>query len=109
MNYLTPAHCPICSQLPGDVRVVHIYHLTDAQCKRRSGFPLLQIDLTQPLAPQGPFDVIVHKLSDVIMEAEHDSKSQQLLANFQVRHICCRCTGGIVFIIYCYTVCNKSK
>lgn len=44
-----------------------------------------QIDLAQPLAHQGPFDVIVHKLSDVIVEAEHDSQSQQLLANFQVR------------------------
>lgn len=44
-----------------------------------------QIDLTQPLEPQGPFDVIVHKLSDVIVEAEHDSKSQQMLTDFQVR------------------------
>uniref|UniRef100_A0A8D0A8E0 Inositol-tetrakisphosphate 1-kinase n=1 Tax=Sander lucioperca TaxID=283035 RepID=A0A8D0A8E0_SANLU len=41
------------------------------------------IDLTQPLVPQGPFDVIVQKLSDVIVEAEHDSQSQQLLVNFQ--------------------------
>lgn len=49
-----------------------------------------QIDLTQPLVPQGPFDVIVHKLSDVIVEAEHDSQSQQLLANFQVRLRCKR-------------------
>uniref|UniRef100_A0A8C2XJ38 Inositol-tetrakisphosphate 1-kinase n=1 Tax=Cyclopterus lumpus TaxID=8103 RepID=A0A8C2XJ38_CYCLU len=44
---------------------------------------LLQIDLTRPLVHQGPFDVIVHKLSDVIVEAEQDSQSQQLLANFQ--------------------------
>lgn len=51
-------------------------------------FLLGQIDLTQPLVPQGPFDVIVHKLSDVIVEAEHDSQSQQLLANFQVRLHC---------------------
>lgn len=33
---------------------------------------------------QGPFDIIVHKLSDVIVEAEHDSQSQELLDNFQV-------------------------
>uniref|UniRef100_A0A671UKZ2 Inositol-tetrakisphosphate 1-kinase n=1 Tax=Sparus aurata TaxID=8175 RepID=A0A671UKZ2_SPAAU len=46
-------------------------------------FCLCQIDLSKPLGPQGPFDVIVHKLSDVIVEAEHDSQSQQLLANFQ--------------------------
>nr|XP_057935211.1 inositol-tetrakisphosphate 1-kinase-like [Doryrhamphus excisus] len=44
---------------------------------------VVEIDLTQPLGPQGPFDVIVHKLSDVIVEAEHDSQSRQLLANFQ--------------------------
>uniref|UniRef100_A0A3Q0QZL1 Inositol-tetrakisphosphate 1-kinase n=1 Tax=Amphilophus citrinellus TaxID=61819 RepID=A0A3Q0QZL1_AMPCI len=30
------------------------------------------IDLTQPLGPQGPFDIIIHKLSDVIVEAEHN-------------------------------------
>ncbi|XP_044057243.1 inositol-tetrakisphosphate 1-kinase-like isoform X2 [Siniperca chuatsi] len=45
------------------------------------GVEVVEIDLTQPLL--GPFDVIVHKLSDVIVEAEHDSQSQQLLANFQ--------------------------
>uniref|UniRef100_A0A3P8U7J9 Inositol-tetrakisphosphate 1-kinase n=1 Tax=Amphiprion percula TaxID=161767 RepID=A0A3P8U7J9_AMPPE len=28
----------------------------------------VSIDLTQPLVPQGPFDIIVHKLSDVIVE-----------------------------------------
>ncbi|XP_039478810.1 inositol-tetrakisphosphate 1-kinase-like isoform X2 [Oreochromis aureus] len=44
---------------------------------------VLCIDLTQPLGPQGPFDIILHKLSDVIVEAEHDSQSQQLLDNFQ--------------------------
>ncbi|XP_062275276.1 inositol-tetrakisphosphate 1-kinase-like [Scomber scombrus] len=47
------------------------------------GVEVVKIDLTQPLVPQGPFDVIIHKLSDVIVEAEHDSQSQQLLANFQ--------------------------
>lgn len=47
-------------------------------------FFFCQIDLTQPLDPQGPFDVIVHKLSDVIVDAEHDSQSQQFLAKFQV-------------------------
>uniref|UniRef100_A0A3B4WA46 Inositol-tetrakisphosphate 1-kinase n=1 Tax=Seriola lalandi dorsalis TaxID=1841481 RepID=A0A3B4WA46_SERLL len=41
------------------------------------------IDLTQPLVPQGPFDVIVHKLSDVIVEAEHDSQSQHEIPPLQ--------------------------
>lgn len=43
-----------------------------------------QIDLSQPMESQGPFDIIIHKLSDVIVEAEHDSQSRQLLDNFQV-------------------------
>uniref|UniRef100_A0A8C7T8L7 Inositol-tetrakisphosphate 1-kinase n=1 Tax=Oncorhynchus mykiss TaxID=8022 RepID=A0A8C7T8L7_ONCMY len=43
----------------------------------------IQIDLSQPLESQGPFAVIVHKLSDVIVKAEYDSQSQQLLDNFQ--------------------------
>ncbi|CAB1348753.1 unnamed protein product [Coregonus sp. 'balchen'] len=42
-----------------------------------------RIALSQPLESQGPFEVIVHKLSDVIVEAEYDSQSQQLLDNFQ--------------------------
>uniref|UniRef100_A0A8C5DYI4 Inositol-tetrakisphosphate 1-kinase-like n=1 Tax=Gouania willdenowi TaxID=441366 RepID=A0A8C5DYI4_GOUWI len=40
--------------------------------------------ISHPTYCSGPFDVIVHKLSDVIVEAEHDSQSQHLLANFQV-------------------------
>ncbi|XP_030237434.1 inositol-tetrakisphosphate 1-kinase isoform X2 [Gadus morhua] len=47
------------------------------------GVKVVEIDLGQPLAPQGPFDVIVHKLSDVIVESEHDQQSKHLLANFQ--------------------------
>ncbi|MGH0169618.1 UNVERIFIED_CONTAM: hypothetical protein FKN15_056652 [Acipenser sinensis] len=42
-----------------------------------------RIDLNQPIAAQGPFDVIIHKLSDVMGEAEHDSQSQQLLERFE--------------------------
>ncbi|XP_016887710.1 inositol-tetrakisphosphate 1-kinase-like isoform X2 [Cynoglossus semilaevis] len=47
------------------------------------GVEVVMIDLTQPLALQGPFNVIVHKMSDIIVEAEHNRQSQQLLANFQ--------------------------
>ncbi|KAM8905147.1 inositol-tetrakisphosphate 1-kinase-like isoform 3-T3 [Spinachia spinachia] len=47
------------------------------------GVQVVEIDLTRPLAHQGPFDVIVHKLSDVIVEAERDSQSQRVLADFQ--------------------------
>ncbi|XP_023689216.2 inositol-tetrakisphosphate 1-kinase-like [Paramormyrops kingsleyae] len=51
-------------------------------CRHRC-IEVVEIDLNQPIASQGPFDVIVHKLSDVIVEAEHGSQSQRLLANFQ--------------------------
>ncbi|KAJ3591049.1 hypothetical protein NHX12_008996 [Muraenolepis orangiensis] len=47
------------------------------------GIEVVEIELAQPLAAQGPFDVIVHKLSDVIVEAERDAKNRHLLANFQ--------------------------
>ncbi|XP_066559820.1 inositol-tetrakisphosphate 1-kinase isoform X2 [Amia ocellicauda] len=47
------------------------------------GIEVVEIDLSRPMAAQGPFDVIVHKLSDVMVEAAHDCQSQQLLANFQ--------------------------
>lgn len=47
------------------------------------GVQVVEINLTQPLELQGPFDIIVHKLSDVVVEAEHDIQSQQLLDNFQ--------------------------
>ncbi|XP_046892348.1 inositol-tetrakisphosphate 1-kinase-like isoform X1 [Hypomesus transpacificus] len=57
--------------------------VTFAELCATHGLEVIEIDLTQPLASQGPFDVIVHKLSDVIVEAEYDSQSQQLLTNFQ--------------------------
>ncbi|MCI4385588.1 hypothetical protein PGIGA_G00052360 [Pangasianodon gigas] len=47
------------------------------------GIEVVEIDLSRPMESQGPFDIIIHKLSDVIVEAEHDSQSQQLLDNFQ--------------------------
>lgn len=47
------------------------------------GITVVEINLSQPLEPQGPFDVIVHKLSDIIVEAERDNQSHQLLDNFQ--------------------------
>nr|XP_040039772.1 LOW QUALITY PROTEIN: inositol-tetrakisphosphate 1-kinase-like [Gasterosteus aculeatus aculeatus] len=47
------------------------------------GVEVVEIDITRPLVHQGPFDVIVHKLSDVVVEAERDSQSQRVLADFQ--------------------------
>ncbi|KAG9327955.1 hypothetical protein JZ751_017198, partial [Albula glossodonta] len=56
---------------------------TFAEFCRLRGTEVVEIDLSQPMESQGPFDVIVHKLSDVIVEAEHDSQSRTLLSNFQ--------------------------
>uniref|UniRef100_A0A672J1T3 Inositol-tetrakisphosphate 1-kinase n=1 Tax=Salarias fasciatus TaxID=181472 RepID=A0A672J1T3_SALFA len=80
------------SPSPMSVRRVG-FCLSDKKPKNQMQIPILcmsvflsstvQIDLTQSLGPQGPFDIIIHKLSDVIVEAEHDSQSQQLLDNFQ--------------------------
>ncbi|NXN99856.1 ITPK1 kinase, partial [Rhinopomastus cyanomelas] len=44
----------------------------------------LQLDLTKPIEDQGPLDVIIHKLTDVILEADqNDSQSLELVHRFQ--------------------------
>lgn len=46
----------------------------------------LQLNLSRPLEEQGPLDVIIHKLTDVILEADqNDSQSLELVYRFQVR------------------------
>ncbi|XP_039616533.1 inositol-tetrakisphosphate 1-kinase-like [Polypterus senegalus] len=50
---------------------------------RNHGIDVVQIDLSRPLPAQGPFDIIIHKLSDLMVEAQYNSQSQQLLASFQ--------------------------
>ncbi|KAL2303892.1 hypothetical protein Nmel_009174, partial [Mimus melanotis] len=43
-----------------------------------------QLDLTKPIEDQGPLDVIIHKLTDVILEADqNDSQSLELVHRFQ--------------------------
>ncbi|XP_038642128.1 inositol-tetrakisphosphate 1-kinase-like isoform X2 [Scyliorhinus canicula] len=52
-------------------------------CRAR-GIEVIQIDLTKSIEDQGPFDVIIHKLSDLMLEAEQkDAQSQQLIQKFQ--------------------------
>ncbi len=47
---------------------------------------ILQIDLLTPLADQGPFALIIHKLTDVITQAHlGDKTAQTMIANLQVR------------------------
>ena len=44
-----------------------------------------QIDLLTPLADQGPFAVIIHKLTDVLTQAHQgDKMAQTMIANVQV-------------------------
>lgn len=44
------------------------------------------MDLLQRLEDQGPYDLIIHKLTDVITRAQDgDNKAQQMMSNLQVR------------------------
>uniref|UniRef100_A0AAY4D994 Inositol-tetrakisphosphate 1-kinase n=1 Tax=Denticeps clupeoides TaxID=299321 RepID=A0AAY4D994_9TELE len=52
-------------------------------CRKR-GIEMIQLDLCQPLEDQGPLDVIIHKLTDQIVDADHnDSESQLMVQSFQ--------------------------
>lgn len=47
----------------------------------------LQIDLGQPLEAQGPFDAIVHKVTDILAKADNGNKTaQKLIHNIQVSY-----------------------
>lgn len=47
--------------------------------------PPWQLNLSRPIEEQGPLDVIIHKLTDVILEADqNDSQSLELVHRFQV-------------------------
>ncbi|XP_055519572.1 inositol-tetrakisphosphate 1-kinase-like [Leucoraja erinacea] len=51
---------------------------------RKKGIEVVQIDLTKSIEDQGPFDMIIHKLSGLMVEADRDDlRSQQLLQKFQ--------------------------
>lgn len=58
-----------------------------------SFFPLYsQVDLLQCLEDQGPYDLIIHKLTDVITQAQDgDNKAKQMMTNLQV------CAAKIVY------------
>ncbi|XP_064919696.1 inositol-tetrakisphosphate 1-kinase isoform X4 [Columba livia] len=52
--------------------------------RRKRGVEVVQLDLTKPIEDQGPLDVIIHKLTDVILEADqNDSQSLELVQRFQ--------------------------
>ncbi|XP_024125807.1 inositol-tetrakisphosphate 1-kinase isoform X1 [Oryzias melastigma] len=52
-------------------------------CRKR-GIDVVQLDLSQPLEDQGPLDVIIHKLTDLILEADqNDSQAVMLVQRVQ--------------------------
>uniref|UniRef100_A0A2D4IMK0 Inositol-tetrakisphosphate 1-kinase n=2 Tax=Micrurus lemniscatus lemniscatus TaxID=129467 RepID=A0A2D4IMK0_MICLE len=52
-------------------------------CRKR-GIEVIQLDLTKRIEDQGPLDVIIHKLTDVLIEADqNDSQSLELVRRFQ--------------------------
>ncbi|KAJ8341373.1 hypothetical protein SKAU_G00336640 [Synaphobranchus kaupii] len=53
--------------------------LAFADLCRKRGIEVVQLDLTQPLEEQGPLDVIIHKLTDLILEADQNDMQSLLL------------------------------
>ncbi|KAM4640858.1 inositol-tetrakisphosphate 1-kinase-like [Discoglossus pictus] len=51
-------------------------------CRSR-GYAVTDIDLSKPLSSQGPFDLIIHKLSDLLVEAGQDLTSHHLVQTLQ--------------------------
>ncbi|KAG5276626.1 hypothetical protein AALO_G00107810 [Alosa alosa] len=47
-------------------------------CRKR-GIEIIQLDLSRPLEEQGPLDMIIHKLTDHILEADQRDTQAQLL------------------------------
>ncbi|KAM9092902.1 inositol-tetrakisphosphate 1-kinase isoform X1 [Balaenoptera acutorostrata] len=55
-----------------------------AELCRKRGIEVVQLNLSRPVEEQGPLDVIIHKLTDVILEADqNDSQSLELVHRFQ--------------------------
>ncbi|XP_053330707.1 inositol-tetrakisphosphate 1-kinase [Spea bombifrons] len=55
-----------------------------AELCRKRGIEVVQLDLAKPIEDQGPLDVIIHKLTDVILEADqNDDESVQIVQRFQ--------------------------
>ncbi|XP_030641748.1 inositol-tetrakisphosphate 1-kinase [Chanos chanos] len=53
--------------------------LAFADMCRKRGIEVVQLDLSQPLEGQGPLDVIIHKLTDLILEADQNDTQALLL------------------------------
>ncbi|XP_044161949.1 inositol-tetrakisphosphate 1-kinase-like [Bufo gargarizans] len=51
---------------------------------RNHGYDVIEVDLTKCLNSQGPFDLIIHKLTDLLIEAGQDLASHHLVQRLQV-------------------------
>uniref|UniRef100_A0A1A7XPV2 Inositol-tetrakisphosphate 1-kinase n=1 Tax=Iconisemion striatum TaxID=60296 RepID=A0A1A7XPV2_9TELE len=58
------------------MKKMHFQDFADL-CRKR-GIEVVQLDLSQPLEDQGPLDVIIHKLTDLMLEADQND-SQAVL------------------------------
>ncbi|XP_075464383.1 inositol-tetrakisphosphate 1-kinase-like isoform X3 [Ascaphus truei] len=58
------------------------FHVFEELC-RNSGYDVTDIDMAKSLSSQGPFDLIIHKLSDLLVEAAQDLASHHLTQRFQ--------------------------
>ncbi|NP_001120024.1 uncharacterized protein LOC100144987 [Xenopus tropicalis] len=59
------------------------FHIFEELC-RSHGYDVIDIDLTQPISSQGIFDLIIHKISDLLVEAGQDLASHHLVQRLQV-------------------------
>ncbi|XP_075692396.1 inositol-tetrakisphosphate 1-kinase [Rhinoderma darwinii] len=59
------------------------FHIFEELC-RKHGYDVTEVDLTKCLNSQGPFDLIIHKLSDLLVEAGQDLTSHHLVQRLQV-------------------------
>nr|XP_033812138.1 inositol-tetrakisphosphate 1-kinase-like [Geotrypetes seraphini] len=58
------------------------FHVFEELC-RSHGHDVIRIDFGKPLSSQGHFDIIIHKLSDLIAESCYDLQSRHLIQSFQ--------------------------
>lgn len=82
----------------GGARTPHLPHSPGPEMRLALGqilTPAPQLDLGRPLSPQGPFDVILHKPSDLLLASDYDIHAQSLVDNFQVTPSTAQCGTGV--------------
>ncbi|XP_051511835.1 inositol-tetrakisphosphate 1-kinase-like [Myxocyprinus asiaticus] len=62
-----------------DKKIKKLNFQTFVEMCRKQGIEMIQLDLSHPIEKQGPFDVIIHKLTDHIVEADQKVTESLLL------------------------------